>query len=356
MKVRQVILAITFIVSLITFTLVEVIPPTQFVALSMISPLFIVFTVGVVLTIPFFIIRRNWLLLGAVLLFLVINTSDLTEYLPLDRSSGHSSQNGAQLKVLSYNVSFFFSRNAFSDAYYSPALNQQGVDIQEWIKSRNPDIICLQEYHQDRGNELFQLNKDLAPEYENYLIDDNIYNNGLAGGLIIFSKLPILKTGSILSDDFNGARFIDVLFNSDTVRFINAHLHSMRLGNPFREASFFDSSIKALRAMKYGSLIRQQQIQELVDFIDNSPYPTIVSADMNETPHGYNYHLMSDGLKDSFLEVGEGFGFTLNRLALFFLRIDYQFHTEGVKVVEFNTIRENRLSHHVPLEATYEIE
>ena len=89
---------------------------------------------------------------------------------------------------------------------------------------------------------------------------------------------------------------------------------------------------------------RQYQTDLLVELIKSTPYKTILCGDFNDTPNSYTYHQIHKYLNDSFMETGNGFGFTFKELPL--LRIDYMFHSSNIKATYFTVKREQGMSDH----------
>jgi endonuclease/exonuclease/phosphatase family metal-dependent hydrolase len=84
--------------------------------------------------------------------------------------------------------------------------------------------------------------------------------------------------------------------------------------------------------------------------IRQSPYPTIVCGDFNDTPVSYTYHKMRGKLVDAFIESGSGIGNTyLGNFPSF--RIDYIFHSKSFRSCCFRTDRIN-MSDHYPVMCT----
>jgi endonuclease/exonuclease/phosphatase (EEP) superfamily protein YafD len=88
--------------------------------------------------------------------------------------------------------------------------------------------------------------------------------------------------------------------------------------------------------------------------IDESVYPVILCGDFNETPYGNAYGNIRDRLKNAFEERGNGFGFTLNRSPRI-VRIDNQFCSESIKVLDFQTFSDIMYSDHLPILGRYQV-
>src|SRR5690606_23322618 len=103
------------------------------------------------------------------------------------------------ISVMSYNVRLF---NAF-EWLPDKDVNKK---IAEFIKDKNPDILCLQDYRSDK-----------AVSLEGYYKYENVSGKNIKNGQAIFSKYPIIHSGSVeFPDTYNNAIFVDVVKKNDT--------------------------------------------------------------------------------------------------------------------------------------------
>lgn len=254
-------------------------------------------------------------------------------------------------RVLSYNVSFFSVPRVFSDAYRDPVANLTVDNATTWLRATGAEVLCLQEVFDDEDSDIYNTVETLTDSgaYNHHFVYQDQVKNRTRRGLLILSRFPMVARGEVFISDnhFNGAIYADVLVEGDTVRIINAHLESMHLGarqsNPLR----------VLSAYRRGMVIHSRQVDQLVDFIRQSPYPTILSGDLNETPYGYVYRQLDAVMNNAFEAAGQGFGFTYRGRKLFFLRIDHQFFTDELEVIRYVTHDDLPYSQHVPIEAAY---
>jgi endonuclease/exonuclease/phosphatase family metal-dependent hydrolase len=181
----------------------------------------------------------------------------------------------------------------------------------------------------------------------------------LTGGIAIISKFPIVHKGEIFTEKSNYANrsiFTDIRVNSDTIRIVNLHFHSMVL-NPLPSTTNLSSmkqfTIDTYARVKSGLLFREKQANMILDFINNSPYPVIVAGDFNEIPYGYVYRKFSKFFDNAFEEAGNGFGFSINT-TFPFLRIDNQFYDANTfDAIHYTTFREISISEHYPIQTVY---
>lgn len=334
----------------ILFTSVKYIPPNHFYYLSLLQPLFIFYFITLLSLVFIGMIKKLKSVSIVAFLFIVINWDHAKEYIPSFKSN--NSVSDVDFSVLSYNVSFLFSGPIHR--HYA----ERGKKIIDWLMTQNHDIICLQEFFIDSGYHAEMENLIRKYPYQYSLMVPMISSSG-RGGLAIFSRYKILNAGVIFQENewkkYNGAIFTDLKIGENDVRIINAHLHSMGFYNPFYHKNRLKHIKKNLNALQVGSLIRKRQTKYLLDFTSKTKIPTLICMDMNESAHSYFYALYNRQFFDSYREAGSGFGFTLNKKFLKHLRIDFQFHTIGIKPVQLKSVFYANHSHHIPLSGTYEI-
>ena len=91
-------------------------------------------------------------------------------------------------------------------------------------------------------------------------------------------------------------------------------------------------------------------LEVIKNHMNDSPYPIVVCGDFNDTPNSFSYQKIVNGLNDSFLQKGSGFGSTfLGKIP--FLRIDYILHSPNVKIQSFTT-HKAKLSDHKAIESS----
>lgn len=117
-------------------------------------------------------------------------------------------------------------------------------------------------------------------------------------------------------------------WNEQKVAVYNVHLHSFAGIRPWEEGwrrVLSPTAWKeALQAYRSDFRVRGDQARVLRRMLDAEPYPFIVCADLNSTPHNWVYHYLARGLHDAFGEAGQGWGGTFPaRFPL--VRIDYIF-------------------------------
>ena len=93
---------------------------------------------------------------------------------------------------------------------------------------------------------------------------------------------------------------------------------------------------------------RALQADAIADFLEKSPYQTIVCGDFNDVPLSYTYNRIARGLDDTFSKQADGFAYTYNtRYRL--LRIDNILVSPSIEVVSYEVDNKVDLSDHYPV-------
>lgn len=230
--------------------------------------------------------------------------------------------------LMSYNVRLF-------NHYQWLKIDSIPEKMSDYIKINQPDILTLQEYHNDY-EELF-----------NHYPEKYFGLNGENVGLAIFSKKELLNKGTL--EDENGrllAIYVDFIEKEDTLRVYNLHLKSYNLDILKLKAD--KKSLKEiLNKTRNAYKIQNNEIDLFIKHVKTSPYQNLISVDLNNTPYTYVYKKINKNFKDSFVEKGGGFGSTYG-FGLIPIRIDYLFVSSSIYVDYFKT-HDINLSDHKPI-------
>lgn len=101
--------------------------------------------------------------------------------------------------------------------------------------------------------------------------------------------------------------------------------------------------------------IHQDEVSEIRNAIDESPYPVILAGDFNAVPNSYEYYTLGKGLTDAFVAVGRGSGTSFHDYK-FPIRIDYIFTSKEIKPISYRVDRSVKLSDHFPVIAEFKID
>lgn len=332
----------------------RVVNPDAFWPLSFLGLIFpvIIACTFVLLIILIILKNKSSLILIALLL---IGWQPIRESFQLFTKSNAVESNPG-VRIMSYNVRVF-------DYFRWSGKENSGQMLLEFVAQKKPDIICFQEFLiQNTGNfDLANIGQilDFAP----YRHTKYTYEGGSSKvGLAIFSKYPIIKTGSkYLPDKEQLFIYTDIKIKDDTIRLFNVHLASYHLSQT--QINLIDSLITTnpkekkteylgiIRNMKSAYIRRAGQAVQIHDEILLSPHPVIVTGDFNDTPVSFSYRTLSEGLNDAFVSSGHGLGATYKEFMLP-LRIDYFLHDPEISTSGFTT-HDVIFSDHRPIEAMF---
>lgn len=264
------------------------------------------------------------------------------------------------LTILSLNVKMF-------DYYKWSGREDLQENIFDYIRKKNPDIVCFQEFYSTNQRREFTKNYIIARLGQfNYRQIDFIQHksSGRGFGLATFSKYPIVGRQRLkFENSKNFSIQSDIKIKGITVRLFNNHLESIRLnredfdviGN-MRSMDGFenDKGIKAVvKKLNHAFRERARQARIISRHVENSPYPVIVCGDFNDTPVSYVYRTMRGDLEDAFVESGKGFGGTYNGPLPSF-RIDYILFDPSFEAYNFERDK-LVLSDHFPIMTTLDL-
>lgn len=304
------------------------IPPKSFSLLSVLS---LAVPVLIILNILFFLYWlfnvKKQLLLSLIVLLLGFNY--ITSIYKFTGSK--IVEDAENFSVMNYNVRLF---NLFD---WLPNENVE-KDIVKFIKSENPSIISFQEYHK---SDSFSLRG-----YEKF---EHVSDGNVKSGQAIFSKFPIINSGSIaFPDTSNNAIYIDIVRKKDTIRIYNLHLQSSKISTDVNELKK-ESSEHLTKRIGEVFKIQQSQAELVLSHKAKCPYKVILTGDFNNTAYSYVYNQIKGDLQDTFKAAGNGFGktFSFNMIPL---RIDFILADKGFTVNGFKNY-DLKLSDHYPIKA-----
>ncbi len=259
------------------------------------------------------------------------------------------------LKIMSYNVRVFNNYAHLRNENF-----ESSKKMIEWSVNDDSDVKCFQEFYNRDDSEIFNVVERMRAAGWKYIHYKKVFvdRSDANFGIVIFSKYPIVKRGAIYDDRglFKKTIYIDILYDHDTIRIYNAHLKSMSIDvDNVTDAEKLSRSYKKTgRQLREGFVFRAGEVDLLTRHITESPHPVIFCGDLNDMPYSYTYFKLRRVLNNSFENAGRGFGFTYNG-KLFFLRIDNQFYSSGIRIYDFNTFRNVKYSDHFPVKGLYSI-
>lgn len=249
---------------------------------------------------------------------------------------GEENNSVGDLKVMSYNV------RGFNRLEADRSLNTR-EKITELVASEKPDIICFQEVGISMKSDFL----DYPYSFLDKFYDSNKVHLG------VFSKYPIVKAETIqFKNSINNGSYADILYKGDTIRIYNVHMQSLGVtpgsGNVRSkpvEYVYDKVNHRFKRQMNQAKLVQKHK--------KDSPYPTLLSGDFNNTQFSSTYHLLKGEMKDTFIEKGTGLGRTYDLLFLPF-RIDFIFADEHFDIVSHKNY-DDKFSDHFPIMSTFNL-
>lgn len=262
-----------------------------------------------------------------------------------------SKKDSSHLRIIDWNIRSFEGLSEKSDKKRIDRLS-----IAEAIISRNPDVICLQEFN----NSDLQDNLYLFKKYPYHFFSKDYSNpkNDYQSGSIIFSKYKIINSAKVA---FSGAYsesiiWADIQIPDHTVRIYTTHLQSFRFDKKdyegmdrikHTEEEGLKASKTLIQKMKLAFTKRGQQARIVRNALDTCRYPSIICGDFNDVPNSYTYFHIKKDWQDAFLAKSLGIGRTYIGVAPT-LRIDYILPDNSFIIHQFDMVDED-LSDHLML-------
>lgn len=275
----------------------------------------------------------------------------LNQHIGFRKQQDPTSKSDSSLRVMTFNA------HLFTEIEKSPKSDVKSQVIQ-LIKDTDPDILCFQEFFSKiKGTK--KMTKRIKEEagFADYYFEPAMKSEHEGYGQIIFSKYPIIYSGTITKNEYgiNRIIFADVVKGSDTLRVYNVHLRSFGLQtedkefiqNPSHTVNEEHATRRVGRKLKDAFEGRSRQAEALRDHIDTTHYPIVVMGDFNDTPMSYSVNLIRSGLKNTFREKGQGWGVTHYEMLPLF-QIDYIFCSPRFDVEYYKIVKE-KLSDHYPV-------
>ena len=266
--------------------------------------------------------KKRLILVGVVWL---ISLPQLLTYFPISRSAKILGDEDDAIRVLSYNVCAF----GFKMLNQNPWAGVVSKTLRSYLDKDYPYI---------------QVNR---------------VNRG-GSTLALLSKYPITETKEIPIDSWvNGAIAYKVLIRGEETLIINVHLESFHLrrvdGEDYLRLASQGDAVRLKDAMgaKLAPTFRAHGVQANVIHQLIQSYGTervIVCGDFNDTPLSYTRRKIAEGLKDAFVERGNGFGFTF-KTRPFIVRIDHILYGSAFRAISCEVDKTASESDHHPIEA-----
>jgi endonuclease/exonuclease/phosphatase family metal-dependent hydrolase len=260
---------------------------------------------------------------------IIIGWSFVPRFVQLGEKKLEAGADSSAINLLTFNVKYF-------GLYDSTVTKDKDLFIDK-LNRIQPDVMCFQEFQIQASHiPTNELRAALVKFLEKYRVATGTAHPDLnhIDNLVIFSKLPTVRTGGVERENGSGnyTIYADVIKNKDTIRIINTHLQSIGFKRSDyaviqslmgEKDSINFSQLRSVGAkMKYAFMLRARQVEAIRNFIEQSPYKVIMCGDFNDSPVSYAYRTIKYNMKDAFVEAGSGLGRTYIGAAPS-LRIDY---------------------------------
>jgi endonuclease/exonuclease/phosphatase family metal-dependent hydrolase len=233
--------------------------------------------------------------------------------------------------------------------------------ILQLIQGEQPDILCMQDFQNNRGvglNTLDSLKIILKASY--YYDGPNDPNVFPTESIATLSKFPIVNTGFILFSETSGgnqAIFTDINTNGKIIRVYNVHFQSFGF-QPYEYEEWRNADIigkfkflfKVKDKFSFAYRNRSKQVKMVKEHASSCEYPIIIAGDFNDTPSSYAVNYTMREMKNAFREKGRGYRVTFNG-GLPDFQIDYVMVKPFFEVTDYRVIR-RQLSDHYPVAVT----
>jgi endonuclease/exonuclease/phosphatase family metal-dependent hydrolase len=217
-------------------------------------------------------------------------------------------------------------------------LNPTPEDVAQMALASLPDVGFLQEVQLSTQGDALEVLTSEYP-YQTQLVDE-IRLSMYKAVNITLSRYPFVESEQVALDlpDMPFIYRNVIEFNGERIALYNAHLIT-----PFTEDPRLPvgDSYFAKVALGYDDHERNQQIDTLLAYLQNEPYPFIIAGDFNLSDLSMTYAGMIGQLHDSFIEGGNGLGNSWPEARALGLpaflpplvRMDYIWHSDGLQTV-----------------------
>ena len=252
------------------------------------------------------------------------------------------------MHVMSYNIGYLYNIPSKKRA----DKKKKVAEFKTFISDQDEvDVFCFQEVNKYSKEKI----SDVLNEYHVHEMK--------ARGTCIYSKYPIKAKGEIdFGTNTNSCLWADLEHPKGTIRVYSVHLQSNRVSKQadeiidnanLQEKETWDGIRGILSKYSQTTRKRAKQAALVADHAAKSPYPVLISGDLNDPPTSFTYSRLCSDYQDSFVEAGSGIGTTYaGKIPM--LRIDYILADDNFSVHSFNVKKKN-FSDHYPIVGSYDL-
>ncbi|MFN4313869.1 MAG: endonuclease/exonuclease/phosphatase family protein [Chitinophagaceae bacterium] len=300
------------------------------------------------------ILRKRYALISAIALLLGFKS--ISVFFAFHPGSGFTEhKKKGDLRIATWNVARFIEMRRNHNKGSRTRLR-----MMEQIEAQNADVICMQEFFHSLAYDWYPNLTYISKNYNYpyYYFSHDVDGDNHFTGSVIFSRYPIIDSGLIrfprpsLPEALMHA---DIKVNDDTIRVYTTHLQSVQFkkGDYQRieeiksgEDGLVGNSKTIFSKLRTGFSNRKIQVDIINQVLNDSPYPVIFCADLNDVPNSYAYYQVKADMQDAFLKKGFGIGRTFNALSPT-LRIDYILADDAFDIRQFKRIVRDYSDHYM---------
>lgn len=303
--------------------------PESAFALALILPAVLLINL---VTLIWWLAWRRWLVALVPLIAIICTHNVSTSFLHISNAS-HQQHN---LKVATYNIHEFRQ---------DIPLKYAARNIASFVEEQGVDIICLEEYTQDKQ----RFPTDSIAQLFRTMPYHTTFRH-----VAIFSRYPIRESEGYCFHDknVNAALSADIDVNGKNIRIIAVHLQTTGLNSIFGYYKKYNISrppcVDIYNSLRSNAKRRAVQADYIHALVTSSPYPVVILGDCNATASSYTYRALTEGMVDSFRECGEEIIGSTYKSIKGLLRIDYIIHSPSIKGIRQYTV-DAPYSDHKPL-------
>lgn len=258
--------------------------------------------------------------------------------------SGEPSESPEGFSVMSFNVGTFDFKPDRIDT------------VASLIRTMDPDVISMQEFRNYKldggGYSVDYLKKKLNMPYAKFVhLPHHLH------GAVIFSRYPIVKmdTFYLPRAEINSGLLATVKAPMGNIGVGNIHLSSFQVAQTLQSEEKLKEKVTAVHR-RVGMVLpwQQQKVDQILKKAESYPYPVIIAGDFNAAPHTRIHQQFKKRFRDSFAVAGKGVGWTYPLAGPLGVRIDYQYVSSELEVVNHQVIS-SEVSDHYPIMVTYHL-
>jgi len=258
-------------------------------------------------------------------------------------NSKSGNETNRDLRVVTYNV----------QGFHTEPLKHLNTVV-NILQPYRPDVVAFQEFKnknsQSDAQALARISDQLDLPYREFVV-----SQGSTIGCAILSRYPIIQNEMLYSSSqgVNVGMWSVIETPRGRVGVYNFHLASYRLQRELRRnkelkwliRNFWDRAAEVIPEQK-------RMAQTIYDHSIQHEGNIIIVGDLNSVPYTRIPSMFRSTYQDSFLKKGMGYGITYPIKRLLGMRIDYQFASDSLQIIDHQIIRQD-FSDHFPVIVDY---